>query len=264
MYCKKCGSLLEDGDVFCTNCGEKIETNSEANTTNTENVNEKNGKSKSLIVIIILLVIFCVYLVSNRSNDNTSKNESITNENTSQNDSFATLPEWNVPELEPVKIKEDAYAPEATNEYSYNSLKFKLPDTYSIANELTDNERVTYKTDAKDNIQYMISISKMPTSNSIDSIVNELDNGDYSIENAQIVNKDKLKEETINGRTWYVKKVDQKNTDNSGESVAFEYYYTQYENDIYTICFAIDFLNNKNLDSSATTQFFNIKQSLEF
>lgn len=273
MYCKNCGSLLDEGDVFCTNCGEKIEktnndaskvANSEPNTTNTENVNEKNGKSKSLIVIIILVVIFGAYLVLNPSNENTSKNESIANETTSENDSFATLPEWNVPELEPAKIKEDAYAPEATNEYSYNSLKFKLPDTYSIANELTDNEKVTYRTDIKDNIQYLISISKIQTNNSIDSIVDDLDNGDYFDENTQIVNEEKIKEETINGRKWYAKKVELKSTNNSGESSVAEYYYTQYENDIYIVSFVIGFSNNKYLDSSATTQFFNIKQSLKF
>lgn len=103
MYCNKCGRVLEDGTIFCANCGTKIENdlningenklnqtnlNIQASNQNYENFNtlnsvnnvleqrKKNKKSifkiflliAVIIVVVIILFLGIFYLISANSN----------------------------------------------------------------------------------------------------------------------------------------------------------------------------------------------------
>lgn len=62
MYCKNCGSKIEEGNTFCTNCGAKVDTE-----------NKRNKRSQigflilSIIIVIIALIILSNVLISNKA-----------------------------------------------------------------------------------------------------------------------------------------------------------------------------------------------------
>ena len=57
MNCKKCGSRLDDGAIFCTNCGEKI---MHVEKVDTENL---SGNNKNNIIKVIFIIIFIAGLI---------------------------------------------------------------------------------------------------------------------------------------------------------------------------------------------------------
>ena len=74
MFCKRCGSSLQEGTIFCSNCGEKIESNetnniSNSNPTNTFNsLNSANSSQQkpdnaSLVIGIISIVLSFIFSV---------------------------------------------------------------------------------------------------------------------------------------------------------------------------------------------------------
>ena len=83
MKCKNCGSLLNDNDLFCTNCGVKIEPQNDTNTLEQEEVltqsvaemptdesviekipvEKKQKKPKNKLVIIIIAIIVLLILL---------------------------------------------------------------------------------------------------------------------------------------------------------------------------------------------------------
>lgn len=75
MNCENCKSIISDDEIFCHNCGTKVE----------RKTNNKNNKKIFLIVIGLIIVLFAVLLVvfltkkNNNSNNygNTSKKEKI-------------------------------------------------------------------------------------------------------------------------------------------------------------------------------------------
>ena len=268
MKCPKCGKEIEEGESFCSNCGTKVEsinevqqnnTNSvksepEVNNTYNTNINSNNHKNNNWIGIVLTAVALAV--VIGVSSNNTSSN-------TSSNKSLVDLPAWNIPELEPVKINENAYAaPEATKLYTIDDLEYKLPDNYKLDTVTSNSETTVYATETKDNEQFIFSVGTVETEGTVEDIFEYTT--DWEFDGATIVKENEVKTETINGATWYIKGIQFKSSDDTNEQVYLEYYYSKFGNKIYCISFAYDVVNGKNLDLSNTIKFFNIKQSLRF
>ncbi len=60
MYCKKCGSLLNDGDKFCKKCGATIENGSDNTSTNVEPLNTEKGstnKDRNNAIKLMIIVL---------------------------------------------------------------------------------------------------------------------------------------------------------------------------------------------------------------
>lgn len=73
MNCKKCGMLIKDKDIFCTNCGVKIGT--ENNLDNEKIVNnndsiDKNKKTINTICKILLIINFILIIAGLLEADN--------------------------------------------------------------------------------------------------------------------------------------------------------------------------------------------------
>ena len=266
MFCKNCGKEIKEGQLFCDNCGTKVEgvetkvenSNESTNVNSTSTVsasastNEKPVKNNNWIKVVITVLVLGVFIGLNSSN-NSSNNTS--------NESLVDLPAWEIPELEPVKVKEVSL-PEATEQYSKGDLEFKLPKTYHYSVDDSTEDTDVYSTTADDNEQFIISISVSETPFTLEELISYADEDTWSSEGSTIVKSEEMKKEYINGVTWYVKSVQYKSNDGTEDFIA-EYYYAQSGNTVYIVTFAYDALNGKNLDTSNTTQFYNIKQSLK-
>ncbi len=57
MICKKCGSQLEDGNVFCGNCGTKVEDSIVDSSNNSPNNSASNNNLKNALIILIVCII---------------------------------------------------------------------------------------------------------------------------------------------------------------------------------------------------------------
>ncbi len=72
MNCKKCGSKLDEGTIFCANCGEKV-IHVESVDIGKINENNKNSNAKVIFIIIFivgLLLSFCLgFFVGKRDNN---------------------------------------------------------------------------------------------------------------------------------------------------------------------------------------------------
>lgn len=67
MYCSKCGRKIEEGSLFCDNCGERITLN-KTNVTSKDSLNNKNRLflKKCIIGFIIFLLGFLIYTTIGR------------------------------------------------------------------------------------------------------------------------------------------------------------------------------------------------------
>lgn len=109
MYCQHCGSEVQDGAKFCSNCGNPVAANNNKNSgvsaSSKKSINEKPKKRTTpgqiiLIIVVWLVIIFLVFkfffgFSSNNkssSNDNTT-NSSVSIDNTSSSPQ-TTQVEW--------------------------------------------------------------------------------------------------------------------------------------------------------------------------
>ena len=73
MYCKHCGTQIDDDSIFCKYCGKEI--NKELNKENKTNAKEKNHGCLAVIIFILLFIgIFTIPFIIDKiesCNDNT-------------------------------------------------------------------------------------------------------------------------------------------------------------------------------------------------
>ena len=60
MYCKKCGSQIDDDSIFCQNCGEKqIDFNDKSDI----NIKTSRPKKTNKIAVVVLILFFLTYAI---------------------------------------------------------------------------------------------------------------------------------------------------------------------------------------------------------
>lgn len=59
--CSKCGNELKEGQLFCPNCGQKVDLN--ANVANEINKNKDNTNNKRILVIISVAILVCIIAI---------------------------------------------------------------------------------------------------------------------------------------------------------------------------------------------------------
>ena len=218
---------------------------------------------KWLVAIIAVIVIIAIYEVSMSNNVKTE---------TPAETNLVELQEWNVPTLEPAKVNEDGFAPEATEEYSYGEMKFKLPNTYKPYVNGNGTSSDIYMTDITKNEQFTVVVIP-PT---------EITGGELTDEQAQEnlknfdikesfveegVELEKITElglttESYNGLIFHIAKLTV--DDEEVGKLYAEYDYIIHGNKLYGMAFMVQFYEGENIDQTRSNQFFNIKNSINF
>ena len=69
MFCSKCGTKIEAGNLFCTKCGNKVEQN-EQQDVEQKNLNDetsmkkdKQTKIKKLKIVNIIIILFIIFIL---------------------------------------------------------------------------------------------------------------------------------------------------------------------------------------------------------
>lgn len=75
MFCKYCGTKLEEGAQFCPNCGEASQTYKKQTDASTEKSissisNEKKGKIKLTALTVIVFIVVIIGIIFYSSNQN--------------------------------------------------------------------------------------------------------------------------------------------------------------------------------------------------
>ena len=218
---------------------------------------------KWLVVIIAVVVIIALYEVFINNKVETE---------TPAETNLVELQEWNVPTLEPAKVNEDGFAPEATEEYSYGEMKFKLPNTYKPYVNGNGTSSDIYMTDITKNEQFTVVVIP-PT---------EITGGELTDEQAQEnlknfdikesfveegVELEKITElglttESYNGLIFHIAKLTV--DDEEVGKLYAEYDYIIHGNKLYGMAFMVQFYEGENIDQTRSNQFFNIKNSINF
>lgn len=80
MRCKKCGFEVSENDLFCANCGAKVEIEH----------NKKPNNRVRLIIVVIVIVIFGVgislFLLNNKDDQTNNNNEVVSNQEKNKDD----------------------------------------------------------------------------------------------------------------------------------------------------------------------------------
>lgn len=67
MFCPKCGSKLSDNAIFCSNCGNKVnsDSNNKSQNNNTKNLNKYSFGSNSILILVVsfFVVAFLVLII---------------------------------------------------------------------------------------------------------------------------------------------------------------------------------------------------------
>ena len=86
MYCKHCGSKVEDTAKFCLNCGKQLKKEENVSVSIIEEPINQKKKNYLLLgigsVVLIGSVIGCMYFLSNGNKTNGNKENSISLEDT--------------------------------------------------------------------------------------------------------------------------------------------------------------------------------------
>lgn len=286
MKCSNCGNEIKDGELFCPLCGTKVETETKIeevegkekakeeiketkhdtiSTENTANNVQENTAKKNnnpnivpiIIGIIVLAVVFGLSRWIGQTFISPSIKNSISNSLSQKSEISNTSPNTN---LDSVTINEKAFPPEATVSYTHEKLSFKLPSKYS-KNPSSSTEM--YIIDWEDDEAFAVGIASFESKENVDvkSYLESLDDSKFQTSGYTVTSSKPVKSESINGVTWYVKTLKQKN---SVQEIYEELYYTLYKGKLYYIGFEIDARNGKTADESRSNQFFNIKNSLKF
>ena len=135
MYCRKCGTQIEDTALFCSNCGERLSSTG----TSVQNQPKKNMKKVSFllraIVGVVLLVILIVYLIGGVGYKRTLNNYFKAHEN---ND--ADLMYNSVVAQYWIDYVEEGFGDPYAMEYIQDSLEYRI-DGWDCG----DNIKITYK-----------------------------------------------------------------------------------------------------------------------
>lgn len=88
MFCKECGHEIKEGNIFCTNCGTKINEDIKR-----KNINEKVIKIKLsyliIVAIIVIAVVIGIILTSTNNKNNTKiseNNKNLISESNTENE----------------------------------------------------------------------------------------------------------------------------------------------------------------------------------
>ena len=88
MYCKKCGTQIDDDSKFCKNCGEK-------QTKNESIKKEKSNKTKAEKTLIIMTIIVAVIVTISLIGQNCKNSNNNNNKTSDNNDDY----DYNEPQL---------------------------------------------------------------------------------------------------------------------------------------------------------------------
>lgn len=84
MKCKKCGTEIKDGNIFCTNCGTSINEENTNTETKTKNKKEIKSNFKFILPIIIVIIMTIVGITIFLINKNKKTNNIDTSDNHEQ------------------------------------------------------------------------------------------------------------------------------------------------------------------------------------
>lgn len=216
----------------------------------------------AVIAVIVIIVLYEVFT------DTGIKTETDTDTETN----LVELPEWNVPTLEPAKVNEDGFAPEATEEYSYGEMKFKLPNTYKLYVNGNGTSSDIYMTDITKNEQFTVVVIP-PTNITSGELTDE--QAQENLKNFDVkesfvdqgVESEKITElglttESYNGLIFHIAKLTV--DDEEVGKLYAEYDYIIHGNKLYGMAFMVQFYEGENIDQTRSNQFFNIKNSINF
>lgn len=155
MYCKKCGSIINQGETFCQNCGSKIETNISGNInpvaemfesnqpvqdTNSfahqnhaqsinNNLNQTSKKKKKIWIPIVLIILIIIVVLELRANM-LSTNYSIANLRFYVNNDWKRQGDKNIWYNEPKTCALQILSDEMTDSV-YKNMKNDIETSYS-------------------------------------------------------------------------------------------------------------------------------------